>query len=225
MRNRVVDVDTFTLKKGREKYEVDLPDGHCQIDYELYSDGPLVLFVVAGKSVLPLDRGHRLCGRSRVRDMKSLLIRPDDKSQIVAIRVYHKELKVLEPLDDTPVEIVEPEGTSMSIYDMVGRIVGEHLVQQGVAEEQVSIEELVEDLPGDVDAEFGPGFMEMDEEYEKKRAARVERGKSMRRDGRMPDGEKSGEDGDGQDTGGEPGGDTEPPGDAGEADEGSADTT
>ena len=201
MRFKHVDSSRVTVLSDKPQHEIDLPDGDVQMEYDIRSTGNVEMFLVAGEKLIPFDKGHKLRGIEKVRDVNGLVLRPEKKTQLIGVEIYLDTVTLGETGDDRPVEIAEPAPLTMSIHEMVGRVVGEAM-SEATGVDKIDIGELVDDLPDDVDPEFGPGYMEMDEDYEALREKRRERGKRMLSDGKLPDDKKSGDDGDSQDAGG-----------------------
>lgn len=173
MRPDIVDPGIITVLTGETQHLIDLPDGDCQVDYDIRADGECKLYwIVADDGVLiPEALGAFLKGRRRVRHLKGMAVRCS-KSTRVGITVYHQQVQIVDPLNDEPVEIITPEMPPMSLAQMVGGLVAQELASRGVDDDQLDpediIEDMIESMPDDIDPEFGPGNMELDDEMENK---------------------------------------------------------
>ena len=70
MRFKHVDTSRVTVLSKKTQHEIDLPDGDCQMTYDIRSTGPVEMFLVAGKVLIPYDVGNKLRGIIKVREAK-----------------------------------------------------------------------------------------------------------------------------------------------------------
>lgn len=176
MKPFTIDPSKITVLHGKEQYNVDLPDGDCQVDYSVCADGVVAAYVAAGSEVIPVAVGHLLRGRIRVRACCGFVVRAD-KSTVVGLEVYHSPITIDEKLDLTPVAIAEPN-QSIPLHMLIARGVREELSRRGGDDVEVDLEEL--DYPEDVDEDFGFGHMEPDEEMISKARGRLKRGNKQK---------------------------------------------
>lgn len=168
----VIRPENVTVFRGDTHYEIDLPDGDCQVEFEFRSDQRMQLYLLAGDKCIPLGSGEYVYGFYKVVNCKALVVKVAQKDAFVAFEVYHWPCVVREKVDRTPVAVSLPEPPKIDITQLMSRIVGEKLKEE-FDETEVEIEELIEDLPPDIDEEFGPGYAELDEEFLERRARRI----------------------------------------------------
>lgn len=165
---------TFT---GKERYVVDVPDGDCQVEIDLRSSRPATVYLHTrpdGPGMV-YATGHEVFGRFNVAGLLALSIETS-KGSVVSYKVQHRLRKMADPLNDEIVSLPVPP-PQIPLADLVSRAVGERLQElTGEKDPQVDLEELIDDLPSDVDEEFGRGAMEIDEDFGEswqKRAAKA----------------------------------------------------
>lgn len=164
MRRKVIIPENITVHTGKTEYTVDLPDGDCQIRYEIKSDKSVSMFLVAGKKLIPFSNGDHITGTTNVARCNGILIKAPKTAQ-VAFEIYHEQRTALDPINQKPVEVPIPEPVSVPLAELVGRVVADKLAEAGHGD-RIDIEELIEDYPDDIDEEFGNGYMEMDDDME-----------------------------------------------------------
>lgn len=157
-----IDAAEFEVKSGEAEYALELPSGDCQLDYRVFADGDVALYLSAGAKVVPLDVGTRLTGRVMVRDAKWLLVKPAKKSTQVAISVHHAARRLTEYNSGKPVAVFVPEPPKVDLKTMVSRI----LAERGEAPPDIEFgpEDLADLMPDDVDTEFGTGFTQLEDD-------------------------------------------------------------
>ena len=163
-RNEIINPEKFDILTGENDYFIDLPDGDCQVKYHIRSDASVTLWACCeDKKRIPLETGNIIEGVLRIQRLKGLGISAAKKT-VVAVQVYHREMKLIDPINDKPVEVAMPEPLRITLNDLVSRAVGDALRQQNQGEDvEIELDELFED---DIDPEFGYGHMEPDTDFE-----------------------------------------------------------
>lgn len=162
---QVLRAEDYDVKTGEKEYVIELQRGDVQIDYVFYADKIVHLYVGLGVKVIPFGSGFCVQGRLRIKDGQWIMIKTM-KEALVACQVFVKEITISETLDMTPsmVNMVPPPVVDMRA--MVDRLVAQKLEDTyGKGRLEVEVDELLDDMPDDVDKDFGVGFMDMDEEH------------------------------------------------------------
>lgn len=170
MKPKVIHPELFSVVSGQSEYVIDVPDGDCQLDYWIMSDGWCTLYLSSDAHVMPLECGYSISGRCLVRGAKALIVKAAPTAA-VAIRVFHSEATVADPIDDKPIAVAIPEPQQIPLSELIGRVVADRVRAEVAAltgkepeDLEVDVDDLLEDLPPDIDEEFGPGHMEMDDD-------------------------------------------------------------
>lgn len=187
---QVLRASDFDVKTGDKEYVIDLEDGDLQLDYLFYCDRPFQLYIGMGDKVIPLGAGFTMQGRLRIKDARWLMLKTEKTAQL-ACQVFAQTVAITERLDYTPLVVSIAPPPSVDMRAMVSRLVGQALEEtHGRGKQEVEIDELVGDLPDDVDPEFGPGFMDLDEERTESyiHAVRERQRAPQKRDAKRADG-------------------------------------
>lgn len=200
-RRLIISKDQFDVKTGETYYEVPLPTGDCQVDYTILADGEVSLYAGFQGKVVPIDHGVKLNGVLFIKDAEMLAIRTARKSIAVAIQVYHAERRLTDVNDGKPLAVHVPTPPTMNLQEMMMRMVGQKPEHQ-LADMELSPEEIQEQYPDDVDTEFGPGYVQLEEDEEiydalKAREANLKKGKGGSDKGKRGEGGVAGDEQDG----------------------------
>jgi len=164
-RRLVLTKDQFEVHTGDINYEVPLPKSDCQVDYSVMADGVVSLYAGFDGKVVPIEHGSKFHGVLLIRDAECLFLKTQDKATIVAIQVYHTERRLTEVNDGKPLAVHVATPPTINVQEMAMRILGQRL--EGEAGDiELTPEELAEMYPEDVDTEFGPGFVQLQDDEE-----------------------------------------------------------
>lgn len=158
----------YQTRTGQTSYVVDVPDGDCQVELDIRSNKDVCVQLHTDidpkKPGLVYATGKAVFGRFNVAGLLAISLNCS-KDAIVSYKVQHRLRKMSDPINDEIVSLPVPP-PQIPLQDLVSRIVGERLQEAtGEKDPQVDLEELIEDLPYDVDEEFGIGHMEVDEDF------------------------------------------------------------
>lgn len=161
---------------GKTEYICDVPDGDCQVQLDVRSSKPHTVYLHTSNDpeVAPTVYGHGTTtyGVFNVKGLTAIRI-STSKDTVISYRVQHRLRKMADPINDEIVSLPVPP-PQIPLATLVSRAVGERLSElTGEKNPQIDLEELIDDLPDDVDPEFGPGSMEMDAEFVEKWSARA----------------------------------------------------
>jgi len=196
-----LDDKEFVVFCGEKEYVVPIPQGDVQIDYTVLADGPCAIYVAFGEKSVPLDVGHKLMGRLLVADVRWMMVKPEKKTTMVAIRVLHRERHLSDKNDGLSAVVQVPDREPYDVRAMVRRLVGQELDDaRGRTYDGPELDELV---PDDVDPEFGMGHVQLEEDDELEEILHDARARARAaRSGKGRAGEGQG--GEGGNIGGEP---------------------
>lgn len=162
-RRLIISRDQFEVKTGETYYEVPLPAGDCQVDYTIMADGEVALYAGFEGKVVPIDHGTKLNGVLYIKDAEMLAIRTARKGIAVAIQVFHAERRLTDINDGKPLAVHVPTPPKMDLQQMMMRMVGQKPEHQ-LGDLELTPEEIQEQFPDDVDTEFGPGYVQLEED-------------------------------------------------------------
>jgi len=154
----------FVCHTGSTEYELAVEPGDCQIDYFILADTEVQLYVCLGDKVLPLAVGTNLRGRILVKDARWLLLKAPKKTAIVASQVFQSPRRLIDVNDRKPVAMHVPTAPPVDLRTMVDRILGQKLEERGQYQVEMTNEDLEDLYPEDVDTEFGPGHVQLEED-------------------------------------------------------------
>lgn len=162
----------YTVASGKKTYYVDVPDGDCQVNVDCRSNSPHTIYLHTSNDpkALPIvyASGNReTTGRFNVAGLVGISIETTEKA-VIAYKINHRERRMSDPINDYIVSLPVPPPT-VGLEELVSRAIAEKMeALTGETNPQIDLEELLEDEYPDVDSEFGPGAMEMDEEFDQK---------------------------------------------------------
>lgn len=161
-RKDVVTLTSYQVLAGEEEYTIELPDGDCQVDYEVRATCPVTLYLEGFEVSIPWEVGTLLKNRIVVRGLDSLRIRPVDAETEIAVRVYHQPVVLEDPVDDKPCEVSVQVPVQLSLSDLINQTVHAKLAELrgDEGDEDDEADEIIDNLPDDMDPEFGPGRMD-----------------------------------------------------------------
>lgn len=185
----------FVQITGDTEHELHIPRGDQAIEYAVYSDTESWLYLHCESVVIPLAHGLSYSGRVLVRDAKWLLLRVAKKSAVVAARVASEERRLRDTNSGKPVATHVPAPPPLDVLAMARRLVGQKEDRGG---EYLTPEDLEEMFPDDVDTEFGPGHVQLeeDEDIEDAIQARRARKAAQRASQNQPNQRAAGKEGD-----------------------------
>lgn len=155
--------DQYQVYQGEESYEVPLPKGDLQLDYEVMADGPVSVYLGLAGKVLPVDHGSKVSGMLLVCDAELVIVKPVKKATMCAISVYSAPRKLIDYNDGKPHTVHLPVPPVVNLQEMAMRLVGAKLEAPDV---DITPEELADMYPDDVDTEFGAGYVQLEEDEE-----------------------------------------------------------
>lgn len=162
----------YTVASGKKTYFIDVPDGDCQVSIDCRSNQPhtIYLHVSNDPKALPIvyASGNRQTdGRFNIAGLTGISIETAEKA-VIAYKINHRERRMSDPINDYIVSLPVPPPT-IGLEQLVSRAIAEKMeALTGETSPQIDLEEILEDEYPDVDSEFGPGAMEMDEEFDSK---------------------------------------------------------
>lgn len=161
--NKLFDGGQFELLHGKQKYSTDLVGEELAIYVCWKAVGDVTVWLRYPEIVIPYQVGRS--GEFTIHTKYCVeVIFETDKANTVCAVVKQKDLKRLDQLDYTPVEIHPPRPINMALTDMVAMETRKQLLAMGVDPDSgIDIE------PDDLDEEddgFGEGFMEPDDSDE-----------------------------------------------------------
>lgn len=159
----ILDPERYDVRMGEADYAVELGGGDRQVDYSILCDCECAVYIGAGKDKgIPIAVGTNVRGRVLVKEAQWLLVKPAKRTAVVAIQVMACERRIQDPVDGKPLAVFVPELPPINLMDHMRRLVG-----QKAEEEDIYIQMDEEDLfPDDIDAEFGSGSMQFEEDDE-----------------------------------------------------------
>lgn len=166
----------YVTGHGKTDYFVDVPNGDCQVQIDVRSSKPHTVYLHTSDDVAVAPvcyaQGTHTYATFNVAGLTHIRIAAN-KDAVVSYRVQHRLRKMADPINDEIVSLPVPP-PQIPLATLVSRAVGERLSElTGETNPQIDLEELIDDLPDDVDPEFGPGAMEMDEEFTEKWSQRT----------------------------------------------------
>lgn len=170
-RKKIINLQHFAVVSGEETYYFDLPNGACQLDLEIRSTHAVQLYLCGDETTIPWERGLRICERIYLSDLDSVRIDADQEAEI-AVRLDYVGMRLEDELDDRPSEVSVPVPVQLTIHDLINQAISQRLAEQDEDEEEDDFEEYVDNLPDDIDTEFGPGKAEVPVYEPKKRSRR-----------------------------------------------------
>jgi len=164
MQPPVLKADRYAVHTGKHEYVVQLEPGDCQIDFDCRADDCIRLYLGLGNKTIPVGRGDHVHGRLFVEDAQWIMIRTDKKTMVAAC-VTQVTRSIVSRHDPVPCAVIAPEAPVVDLRTMVSRLVGQQLEEvNGPGAQEVDLSDIIEELPDDMDPEFGVGFMELDED-------------------------------------------------------------
>jgi len=154
----------FVIQNGATEYQLAVEPGDCQIDYFVLADAEVQLYICCGEAVIPLAVGTSVRGHLLVKDAKWLMLKTQKKSTIIAARVFQAPRRLIDVNDRKPVAMHVPTAPPVDLRTMVDRIVGQRLEERGQYQVEITNEDLEDLYPEDVDTEFGPGHVQLEED-------------------------------------------------------------
>jgi len=154
--------EKFEFKSGADSYAIDLEDGDCQLDYLVLSDMQCAVYLGLGDKVLPIAVGTRVSGRLLVKDAHWLMVKPENPAAQVAIQVFHVARRVVDANDGKPVAVYVPTLPPVDLRAQVSRLVAQRLEET----DSYLIDRDPPELPDDLDEEFGPGSVQLEDDDE-----------------------------------------------------------
>lgn len=162
--NGALKAEEFVCHNGSTEYQLAVEPGDCQLDYFILADGEVQLYIALGETVLPLAVGSTIRGRVLVKDARWLMVRTAKKSTIVAAQVFQNPRRLIDTNDRKPVAMHVPTNPPVDIRQMVDRILAQKLEERGQYQVEMTNEDLEDLYPEDVDTEFGPGHVQLEED-------------------------------------------------------------
>lgn len=162
--NGALKAGEFVCHNGSTEYQLAVEQGDCQLDYFILADAEIQLYVSLGDTVLPLAVGTTLRGRILVKDAKWLMVRTAKKSTIIAAQVFQYRRRLIDENDRKPVAMHVPAAPPVDIRQMVDRLLAQKLEERGEYQVEMTAEDLEDMYPEDVDTEFGPGHVQLEED-------------------------------------------------------------
>jgi len=162
--NGALKAEEFVCHTGSTEYQLAVEPGDCQIDFYLLSDTEIQLYLSLGDKVLPIAVGTTVRGRLLVKDARWLMVKTGKKSAIIASQVFQNPRRLIDVNDRKPVAMHVPTAPPVDLRTMVDRIVGQRLEERGQYQVEITNEDLEDLYPEDVDTEFGPGHVQLEED-------------------------------------------------------------
>jgi len=172
--NGALKAEEFVCHVGSTEYQLAVEPGDCQLDYFLLADGEVQLYISLGDTVLPLAVGSTIRGRVLVKDAKWLLVKTK-KTTLVAAQVFQAPRRLIDTNDRVPVAMHVPTAPPVDLRAMVDRLLAQKLEERGEYQVEMTNEDLEDLYPEDVDTEFGPGHVQLEEDDEIEEILHAER--------------------------------------------------